>query len=363
MLLTLTASCVRSLLSLPGSRPKPGQFDLLDLPSFTQETLGLSGLTLTTDLLAGADRARLEQIRERADKARCACLLLAEPDPLHFGSKDAAPGTAASQRLVRVVEAAHILGCSAAAFKVKAPDDDEALARVAQRLRAAVERAEKLDLNILVSPCDGLTSRPERVTELLKKIGGFRVGTYPDFLAATQTKDPVAYLHRLAPYATVVCGTTIQFEASPETEEPAPEPKAEPAPAAKGKSKAKSVKAAATPPPPAAGKKKPAKAVEPEEPEEDEEFEDDEESPRGGGLSALLDAVLDAGDDEIIAVPPPPKHKTYDLRPLVGALRAVGYDGPLAVDYRGTGDVIEGVLASRDALFAALAAEPADTEE
>ncbi len=227
MLLTLTASCVRSLLSLPGSRPKPGQFDLLDLPSFTQETLGLSGLTLTTDLLAGADRARLEQIRERADKARCACLLLAEPDPLHFGSKDAAPGTAASQRLVRVVEAAHILGCSAAAFKVKAPDDDEALARVAQRLRAAVERAEKLDLNILVSPCDGLTSRPERVTELLKKIGGFRVGTYPDFLAATQTKDPVAYLHRLAPYATVVCGTTIQFEASPETEEPASEPKAE----------------------------------------------------------------------------------------------------------------------------------------
>ncbi len=288
MLLTLSAQCIRSLVTPQTRGKRPATVELFDLPRFVREDLGLAGLNLSTDLLAGADRSRLEGLRERADRQGCACLLLVESEPQNFGGSEDASGVSAT-RLVRVVEAAHILGCSAAAVRIVAPDTDDAMAKVAGRLRPAVERAEKLDMNVLVSPHAGLTERPERVTELLKKVGGFRVGTFPDFEAASRSKDASAYLHRLTPYATVVSASTLEFVS--------------------------------------AGKKAGEPSV---------------ETFRSGAW----------------------EHKPYSLAAYVGAIRAVGYDGPLAIDYRGAGDVTMGVRMSRDALLATISApEPVRSAE
>jgi sugar phosphate isomerase/epimerase len=283
MLLTLTASSLRSML-LPGRSKKP-KLDLLDLPTFARETLGLAGINLSTDLLVGADRSRLETIRERADRASCACLLLVESEVQPFAADKGAQG--AADRMLRVVEAAQILGCSAAAARIEAPDDDAAFLRVASRLRPVMERAEKLDINLLIAPSKGLTSRPERVTELLKKVGGFRIGTYPDFQTASEYKDPVSYLQRLTPYATAVAATTMKFISEKGGEEPGP------------------------------------------------------------------DAVSGV----------PLRHAPFELKPLVDAVISVGYDGPLALDYRGTGDITMGLIRSRDAILAALGGEPEELPE
>ena len=71
MLLTLSAVSLRSMLAKGrGGRAK---LELLDLPRYTREELGLHGLNLNTDLLAGQSREMLEKLRERADKAGCAC--------------------------------------------------------------------------------------------------------------------------------------------------------------------------------------------------------------------------------------------------------------------------------------------------
>lgn len=281
MLLTLTASSLKSML-LPG-RAKKSKLDLLDLPVFARETLGLSGINLSTDLLVGADRARLESVRERADRSSCSCLLLVEAETQNFGAAQDKGGMAAVERMLRVVEAAHILGCSAAATRVDAADDDAAFLRVATRMRPVMERAEKLDINLLISPNKGLTSRPERVTELLKKIGGFRIGTYPDFETAAESKDPVSYLQRLTPYATAVSASTVKFVGA---------------------------------------------------------------------------AGSEPGPD---AMDVPLRHDPYELRPLVEAVISVGYDGPLALDYRGPGDVTMGLIHSRDAILASLG-DPAEVE-
>lgn len=184
-----------------------------DLPRYAHEVLGLGGVNLTTDLLAGADRTLLEGIRERADKAACACLLLIEPEPLPFASADRAEVKGAIDRMTRVVEAAHILGCSSAAVSIIAKDEDLLLAKAADGLRKVVERAERLEINLLVSPHAGLTASADRVSDLIKRVGGFRIGTFPDFEAAAASDDPIGFLHRLTPYATVVSATTIKFVA------------------------------------------------------------------------------------------------------------------------------------------------------
>jgi hypothetical protein len=44
-----------------------------------------------------------------------------------------------------------------------------------------VTRAEKREINLLLMPTTGLLASPEKVTEIIKAVGGFRIGVLPDF--------------------------------------------------------------------------------------------------------------------------------------------------------------------------------------
>jgi sugar phosphate isomerase/epimerase len=279
MLLTLTAISLRSALGRGRSGDKKPKLDLLDLPQFTRNELGLHGLNISSELLTGLTRDRVERLRERSDKAGCACLLLIESDAQPLGAAGEDVGGAAVERLQRVVQAAHVLGCSALALKAQGHDDPACFQRTIDRLRKVVEKAERLELNVLISPTDGLTATPERITELIKKVGGFRVGTFPDFQAAAASPDPVAYLRRLTPYAAVVSASTVKF----------------------------------------------------------------------------------TGEKDADPADPGP-HAPYALEPLVESILSVGYDGTLAVEYRGTGDAKMGIVRSRVALERLLTVAPEEPE-
>jgi len=182
------------------------------VPAFVRDSLGLHGLCFSTDLLKGANRADLDRLRDRADKQACSCLLLEDPDPLSFAHPDSDQAALAVDRARRVLQAAQILGCNAAAVRVQSPSDELALDRAIQRLREAVEYAERLEVNLLIAPHEGLTSQADQVTDLIKRVGGFRIGTLPDFAAAAASPDPVTYLRRLTPYAAVVIASTVEFD-------------------------------------------------------------------------------------------------------------------------------------------------------
>jgi sugar phosphate isomerase/epimerase len=287
MLLTLTATSLRPMLEK--KRSGKVELRLADLPAYARETLGLHGINLTTGQLAGIDRSGLEKLRDRADKAGCACLLLIEQEPQPLGDPAEAKAAAAYDRLRAVLQAAQILGCAAIAMTPTGPDNEETVLRTAERLRKLMGPAERFEINLLISPAKGLTSTPEKVTEIIKKVGGFRVGTFPDFQAAAASPDPVQYLRRLTPYATVVSASSVQFVA-----------------------------------------------------------------PGGDAPGSEADA--------------PVEHKPYDLRPLVEAVDAVGFDGTLAIDYRGKGDPTLGVIRTRRLLETIIrgeepAAEPDEDEE
>lgn len=211
MLLTCTVRSFAGLLK-PRGRAAP-RLTLTDTPAFIKDELGMHGMSLSTDLLAGASPDVLDRLRDRADKAGCACLLLVEPTPQPLASEK--KSAAAVDRVSRVVRAAHLLGCNSAAISIDAPDNDAAFDRVVDSMHRVMEKAEQLDLNLLINPQKGLTAVPDRVTDLIKKIGGFRVGTLPDFDAAVAADNPEQYLRRLTPYASAVVATMHEF-AEPE---------------------------------------------------------------------------------------------------------------------------------------------------
>lgn len=279
MLLTLTLTPKTPIRSL-------AKGELLGAPRVVREEFGLSGLNVTTPLLKGADRAALVALREAADRAGCACLVLIEPTPLNLASAREQQVEQALARTARLVEAASLLGCNSLALGVQGDTGEETFERAVDALREIAAAAEKRELNVLISPGTGLTQEPERVTELIKRVGGFRVGTYPDFETASKAADPVAYLRRLAPYAWAVSAATLEFvdlggNAAPEAAD------------------------------------------------EDEPIDED-----------VLMSI--------------PEHVPYDLDAMVEAVASVGYDGTLAIDYRGDAGTL-GLEQSCAALDAALA--------
>lgn len=198
MLLTLTSGSMRHRLGKKGA----GGLTVLDLPAFTIKELKLHGLNLSASTLAGWNLEDLDKLRDRADKAACPCLVLVEDTPLPLGSDDMKVRQQATQRVKKLAVAANRLGCSSIGLHIDAPDTPDAFEEVADEIRALMPQVERLELNILIAPHQGLTQTSERLTALIKRIGGFRIGSLPSFAAASAVGgDPIEHLRKLAPYA------------------------------------------------------------------------------------------------------------------------------------------------------------------
>ncbi len=216
MLLTLAANSLRSRLASKRGRGAPADaITVTDLPRVAREQLQLFGLHLTTPMLAGADLSVFDAVREAADKAACPCLTLTEPEALPFTSDDDRAGDGAVERAIRVVRAAHRLGCNAVGITIKGDAEGDTLDFCIERIRAVVAVADRLEINILLAPGPGITAEPDRATDLIKRIGGFRVGTYPDFETASKQADPSLYLRRIVPYASAVTVACRSFKPGP----------------------------------------------------------------------------------------------------------------------------------------------------
>ena len=209
MLLTLAVKDARTLLD---GEARANQ-TLLDVPDFAIRHLGLRGLNIFSSALSGWSVEDLDTMRDRADKAGCPCLVLVEDDPLPFASSKARDREKAVDRLRRLAAAAHRLGCSAIAVQCAGEDSDDAFEQAATTLREAMPAVERLELNLLLEPVEGLTSDPDRLTDLIKRIGGFRIGSMPTFAHSAEVGggDPIASLRKIAPYAGAIHASVSDF--------------------------------------------------------------------------------------------------------------------------------------------------------
>lgn len=197
LLLTLTTASLQTLLDPKADPPRT----LMDVPDFTINTLQLRGLNINAAMLSGWGFSELDALRDRADKAACPCLVLVEEDPLPFGSNDEAKQKAASDRVRRLAVAGNRLGCNALAVSCLAHDDDDRLEGCADHLKEVMSDIENLDVNLLLMPHEGLTADPDRLTELIKRIGGFRIGAMPIYGRSSDEAVELEHLRKLAPYA------------------------------------------------------------------------------------------------------------------------------------------------------------------
>lgn len=190
LLLTLAIETLNPLI-------EKGEHDIFDSPEISLNRLGLRGVMVDADHLSGWSHEQYVAFRNAADKALCPCLLLRGSRKLDLvGDREAG-----RERIQRLSVAANRLGCNAVAITPKISSDEQSVDTVISELRDAMADVERLDLNLLLQPCEGLTSDPDQLIEVIKRIGGFRIGALPTFSSASLTSDPLETLRKLAPYA------------------------------------------------------------------------------------------------------------------------------------------------------------------
>lgn len=268
MLLTLAVNSLRTLVA-----PNGGERSIapMDIPRYARQELGLHGLNIPTWLLSGWKASELEKLRDVADKAACPCLLLVDDEAIELGAAGATGRAAAGDRFTRLTTAANRLGCNSMAIACKGPatGSDECFDRTVAALKAAFATVDRLELNVLLRPCAGMLDDPSRLTELIKRVGGFRIGSLPDFGHARRSGSAEATLRKLAPYA--------------------------------------------------------------------------------GAIHATIEGFKADGS-----------HLGSDLAACVEAIRSVGYQNTLAIEYVGKGDAVEGIIKARDILALAISGEEQD---
>ncbi|MFM1889857.1 MAG: hypothetical protein RLZZ565_614 [Planctomycetota bacterium] len=185
-----------------------------DLPRYAIEELGLRGLSVAASILAGCGPRDLDRLRDAADRAHCPCLTMVESAPLAVDEASGTFSEAAADRLQRLAAAASRLGCSALAVSVAA-DAKSDPDRIASAMRQGVQAIERHELNLLLTPSPkGPLADSEGVIDLIRRVGGFRIGCMPTFGHAASSDDGEATLRRLAPYASAMVADLDPLTAS-----------------------------------------------------------------------------------------------------------------------------------------------------
>jgi len=190
VLLTLAIQSLNPLI-------KDGSQDLLEVPKLTSEKLNLRGVLIDASHLSGWTMESYDAFRNNADKVKSPCLLVRDNTPMDLlGSREAS-----LERIQRLSIAANRLGCNAIAITPIFPENQHSMNLIVEQIRIAMQGVERLELNLLLQPCEGMLSDPDQHIEIIKQIGGFRIGALPTFEFAGATGNGIEALRKLAPYA------------------------------------------------------------------------------------------------------------------------------------------------------------------
>jgi hypothetical protein len=190
LLLTLAIQSLNPLI-------EDGSQDILDIPNLAAEKLNLKGVMIDANHLSGWGQESYDRFRNNGDKEKSPCLLVRDNTPMDLiGAQEQS-----MERIQRLSVAANLLGCNAIAITPNFPDDKSAIDTIVKQLRKSMSGVERLELNLLLQPSAGLSSSPDELIEIIKQIGGFRIGALPTFSAAGATGDGLDALRKLAPYA------------------------------------------------------------------------------------------------------------------------------------------------------------------
>lgn len=185
-----------------------GIWKLEDVPRICREDFGIDGIEYVNQFFENPMEGYLKKLNSEAEKYGVRNVLIMVDDEGDMVAKDKTVRMQAAINHRKWVEIAAFLGCHAIRCNARGggrnPEDDpEALDRAAEAFSALIEYAEEFQINILIENHGGLSSHPEWLPALMKKVNSPHFGILPDYgnYQPTEKIDLFETVRMAMPYA------------------------------------------------------------------------------------------------------------------------------------------------------------------
>ena len=186
----------------------------LDLPRICREDFGLDGLEFVSNFFELTNYEHLKEIKRRAQDNGVNMLLImvdSEGDMSHPDKKERLQAAVNHRKWVDI---AHYLGCRSIRCNFgynQVGSPDERVDRAAESFSALLDYSRESGLNIIIENHGGVSSMPDKLISLMKKVDNLRFGTLPDFGNFSEI-DNYEGVKALMPYARAVSAKCYDFE-------------------------------------------------------------------------------------------------------------------------------------------------------
>ncbi len=158
------------------------------------------------------DTKYLTEMKKRAKDNGVKSLLIMCDSEGNLGDPDSKRRDVAVENHYKWVEAAKILGCHSIRVNASSAGTyDEQINLASDGLRRLSEFALKYKINVIVENHGGLSSNPQWLTTVIKKVGLSNCGTLPDFGNFPAEIDRYEAVKAMMPYAKAVSAKSYDF--------------------------------------------------------------------------------------------------------------------------------------------------------
>ena len=177
--------------------------------------VGIGGLELVNTFFPSPQYGYLKQLRKRAEDAGVKILLIMCDAEGSMAGPEKAGRMLAAKNHHKWIDIASVLGCHAIRCNTGAQEGDaEAQDRCAESFSALLEYADAAGISVLIENHWGLSSDPDWLVGLMKKVNHPRFGTLPDFGNIPDTTDRYDAVEKMMPYAKAVSAKCYDFDAA-----------------------------------------------------------------------------------------------------------------------------------------------------
>lgn len=193
-----------------------GKLKQIDMPALCRKEFDIGALELVNSFFPSPQYAYCKDLLKRAADHGVRILLIMCDGEGELAHADAAVRRQSVRNHRKWVDIAAMLGCHSIRVNLGGAQrgDDDAVARAAESLVELAEYARPDKLNVIVENHGGMSSDPDALVAVMKRVNDPLVGTLPDFGNFPAEVDRYRAIELMMPFAKAVSAKCHDFDAA-----------------------------------------------------------------------------------------------------------------------------------------------------
>jgi len=193
-----------------------GKLKQIDMPALCRKEFDVGGLELVNSFFPSPQYRYCKDLRKRAEDHGVKILLIMCDGEGDMAHADKAVRRQAVRNHRKWLDVAQVLGCHSIRCNSGhgQPGDQDAISRCAESFAELVEYARPDKLNVIIENHGGLSSDPDSLVAVIRKVNDPLMGTLPDFGNFPKEVDRYEAVRAMMPYAKAVSAKCHEFDES-----------------------------------------------------------------------------------------------------------------------------------------------------